>query len=113
MTSQRDELEDLLDDLAASGPPHADRLPAALEARILADAESVLAQRPSPRGFWAAVSDLIGGWPAAAGLAAAGLCGVWIGVAPPEGALALMSSDAETVDLLGVSTLFAEEAVDG
>jgi hypothetical protein len=67
----------------ADGPEPSD----ALMARVLADAEA-LQPRPAdpPRGggAWAEVWRLLGGWPAAAGLAAAGVAGLWIGAAPPE-----------------------------
>lgn len=64
-----------------------------LMARVLAAAELEQAQMirvrqavPEPRaGFWAHVRQGLGGYPALAGLAAAGLAGVWIGLALPEG----------------------------
>ncbi len=63
--------------------------PDALLARVLADAEAVQATpapvRTVPRRGWRPVLRAIGGWPAAAGLLAATLAGVWIGASPPEG----------------------------
>lgn len=64
-----------------------------LMARVMADAEAVQAQqgavagaRPAaPRaGPWARLAQGLGGWPAMAGLGAAGLAGVWIGLSLPE-----------------------------
>ncbi len=59
-----------------------------LMARIEADA---LAMMPEPaglvsapqRGIFGQLLDLVGGWPAVSGLAAATAAGVWIGVSPP------------------------------
>lgn len=58
----------------------------ALTARILRDADAAL-PRPVPdrrRGWFGRVVDGVGGWPAAAGLAAATLAGVGIGLVTPE-----------------------------
>lgn len=59
----------------------------ALLARVLADAEALRPHRPAerqPTGGWAEVWRTLGGWPTAAGLAAAGVAGLWIGTAPPD-----------------------------
>ncbi|MGY3439320.1 MULTISPECIES: hypothetical protein [unclassified Marinovum] len=66
-----------------------------LMARILADAENVQAgfdtaalpvRRAPPRpGLWAQIGAALGGWPAFAGLAATSICGVWLGISPPDG----------------------------
>lgn len=75
-----------------------------LMARVLADA---LAAQPAPaqaapipaprpsrlRQFLNAV----GGWPAVAGLATAGVAGLWIGVNPPAGMATTVASTAESV----------------
>ncbi|WP_119840715.1 hypothetical protein [Pseudooceanicola algae] len=76
-------------------------LPDTLTARILADAETALADRATAdraasgavdreparqtglRGLWARILGAIGGAPALAGLAAATMAGVWIGITPP------------------------------
>jgi len=56
-------------------------------ARVLADAERVRTVAP-PRGPRQVrptrIRDLLGGWPAMAGLAAATLAGLWIGAGLPE-----------------------------
>lgn len=73
----------------------------ALLARVLADAEAAQAEfstledadaKVTRRGGLAAFLTALGGWPAAAGLSAATVAGVWIGVAPPTG-LALTAQD--------------------
>ena len=86
--------DDFLDDIfaearAVTPDPHED-----LVARVLADA--VLpprSQQTEPREtLWTRFLDSIGGWPAASGLAAATLVGVWIGVAPPSSVEELTAS---------------------
>jgi len=74
---------------------HALEPDAAFLARVLDDAEAVQAEfglaaeaeTPDrarvPRG-WRGVFRALGGWPAMAGLSAAMITGLWIGVAPPE-----------------------------
>lgn len=58
---------------------------AALMGRVLADAEAAArdGRRAGLAGLFAAVYRGLGGAPAAAGLAAATLAGVWIGASPP------------------------------
>ncbi len=72
-----------------------DAPPADFLARVLADAEALRPATPSPvmRGAATAapgwslsdwLSGWFGGWPAAAGLVAASLTGVWIGFTSPD-----------------------------
>lgn len=75
MTERDDDLEELF----AAARRHAPRPDAALLGRIAADAE-----RAAPVHGWRGLWSAVGGWPAAAGFAAAALAGVWIGAAPPE-----------------------------
>ncbi|WP_050530396.1 hypothetical protein [Pseudaestuariivita atlantica] len=94
MADEKDAFDPFLDELFAEASERdAHGASPDLLARVLGDAEAVQegfvapVARPSapPRvPFWQSVLDAIGGWPAAAGLAAAGVAGVWIGVAPPE-----------------------------
>jgi len=73
-----------------------------LMARVLADAEAlqpVVAAVSAPKqNAWAGFMDMIGGWPALSGVAAAGVAGIWLGVAPPT------SLEQLTSDMLGTST---------
>lgn len=73
------------------------RPPAALVARVLADAE---AARPGRRreGIGRAILRAIGGWPSAAGLAAASAAGLMIGLAAPEAVPFLGSAATGTAD---------------
>lgn len=62
-------------------------------AQVLRDAETVQTDflQPAPalppvrRGLLSQVVAAMGGWPAMAGLAAASVCGLWLGISPPEG----------------------------
>jgi len=107
------ELDDLeLDALFASARGQ-DTLPSGdLMERVLSDALAVqtLAQANSTpaaprRRWWQAAWMAVGGWPAMAGLATAGVAGIWIGVSPPEGlsdsasALFALETDGYLVDV--------------
>ncbi|MEO0369876.1 MAG: dihydroorotate dehydrogenase [Pseudomonadota bacterium] len=89
-----------------------------LMARVLADADveqaaflapQALVREPARGRFWA----MIGGWPSMAGLATAGIAGVWIGMAQPAmlvaGSEALLYGDTGVLDAfdtgLGLSGL--------
>lgn len=110
------EIETELDDLFAQA--RQTRLPADLQARILADAQHVQSdQKPSPippvrRGVWAQLQSAIGGWPALGGLAVAGLVGVWIGAASPsflpDPAALFQQSDVNVFDAYNMSALIEE-----
>ena len=97
-------LDALLADVARQKPEVSD----ALMAAVLRDAARMQpAPAPVRPGLWASLLDLIGGWPAMGGLAAAGLAGVWLGVAPP---VALESATAalgvsQSIDLIGTGAL--------
>lgn len=83
---QRGETPDMLDQLLAEA--RETELPAALEARMLADARQVqdglvppaVLVRPGPL---VRLRTALGGWAPMGGLVATGLVGVWIGMAPP------------------------------
>lgn len=103
---QMDALDALLRDAAGQTVAPGDDL----MARVLADAAEVQPRatalapaRPvpgaaaEPPGFVAAILDLLGGWPAVSGLAAAGVAGLWVGVAPPA------ALETLAVDMLGTS----------
>ena len=85
--------EDDLDSLFATARADAPRPPAGLTARVLADAEGLLAAAPMsspepdrPRdrhGLWSALSTVFGGSGALAGMATATVAGFYIGFAQP------------------------------
>ncbi|KAA2316325.1 hypothetical protein DL237_08825 [Pseudooceanicola sediminis] len=101
---RRQQAEAELESLFAQARDVPAELPAALTARILADADAVLAVQANDRlnarhrvpvaspapglargGFWAQLLKSIGGAPALAGLAVATMAGVWVGIVPPAG----------------------------
>jgi hypothetical protein len=52
--------------------------------------------------LWARLFDMLGGWPAVSGLAAATVAGIWVGVAPPASVESITASflgDAVSVSL--------------
>lgn len=68
---------------AAGGVPSADLL-----GRIMADAEAQMGKAEMPKrrqGYFASLMEAIGGWPVLAGMATAGVVGVWIGFSQPAG----------------------------
>ena len=97
-------------------PPSGD-----LMARVMADADAVQAQilTPLPKARVSALSrvmDVIGGWPTLAGMATAGMAGVWIGVAQPaallEGSQTLLYGDANAA-LVDLDPSFGFSDLDG
>lgn len=80
-----------------------------LLARVLQDAER-------PPSVWQAFLQVIGGWPTMGGLVAAGVAGLWIGVAPPTGLATLTAEligEAVEVDLWSETTFGTEDWIDG
>lgn len=73
---------DMLDDLFAQARDQRIMPSAALTQRVLADAANQPLRRPAAP-FWAQIGQMIGGWPALGGLAAASVAGIWLGAAPP------------------------------
>lgn len=106
-TTMREKTDDSgLDALFAEARAQDARPPAALVSRVLADAD---AARPGRRraGFGAALLTAIGGWPSAAGLAAASAAGLLIGLAAPDavpflGTVATSTADT-TYDLIDLA----------
>ena len=94
-----------------------------LMARVMADAAMVSAQRdvpavtaPSSLSIWVRIVETIGGWPALGGVMAAGIGGLWIGVAPPanvEDWAANLVGNIETVSIYMDVDDVALEAQDG
>ncbi|MFY0679385.1 MAG: hypothetical protein JXR13_02315 [Thalassovita sp.] len=85
------ELEALFDTAAQAKPaePSADFMQRVLDDALAEQLRQATALAPDPvqtgpsRGIWASLVGAIGGWPAVAGLATAGVAGLWIGVNPP------------------------------
>lgn len=102
------DVEAALSDAAQIAPD----VPDGLMAAVLRDAARLqpgpaLAVSPT-QGVWHTFLDLIGGWPAMGGLAAAGVAGVWLGIAPPiglEAATAQLLGTTQTIDLFGTDSL--------
>lgn len=93
-------------------------------ARVVADAMAampepalgVVAAQPAPAGLWTRLTDAIGGWPALGGVMAAGIGGIWIGVAPPanvEDWAASLVGTTETVAFYMDMSDMELEAIDG
>lgn len=116
MTDETDEalIDALLDDVARRPVAPID---SALMARLVEDSDR-LVPRPEPMAGaiavtgWRGAFDLLGGWPAMGGLAAAGIVGLWIGVAPPElvnDAVAGLFGGTVAVDLTGLGDTLGME----
>lgn len=108
-----DPKDDMLDDLFAEARVVSPEVSDDLMTRVLADAAaSQRIEPPRPEvqgGAWGRLLDMIGGWPAASGLAAATIAGVWIGIAPPaavEELTAGLLGDTVTISLVADSDLF-------
>lgn len=109
MAENRDEF-DGLDAVFAAARDRVPEAPATLLARVEADALRVMderqaavpAARPAWRGFWAGLSEALGGRGALAGLVTATLAGLWLGFSPPQGLATLTQSVTQSV--LGAST---------
>jgi len=117
-----DPMDKELDDFfaAARGAPEPSE---DLMARVLADAAAL---QPEARGFapvdvpqpglWASVMEMIGGWPALSGVAAAGVAGLWLGVAPPasiEDFAAGVLGTGTAVNFVGEDFAAWDEVTDG
>ena len=118
----KDSLDDLFAEARKDTPAPGDDL----VARVLADARAVQDQnvgavagagRINPPGRLRAISDMIGGWPALTGMAAAGIAGLWIGVAPTaaiDDLRAQWLGQTSTVSFLGeIDLIDGWEAIDG
>lgn len=98
--------DDMLDDLFATARAVAPDPSDELVARVLADAGSISQPPVAQRGLWAPLLDMIGGWPAMGGLAAATIAGIWIGVAPPA---SVQDFTASTFGQPVTVSIFAED----
>ncbi len=92
-----------------------------LMARVLADAEDLQPRasevaRPHSSNLWAGLLDVLGGWPALGGVAAAGVAGLWLGMAPPASVEDLTSGlwgTTTAVSLMSDFDTLLEEGIDG
>lgn len=119
MTTERDDafFDDLMGQAAQERLAPSD----ALLDRIMLDADAVLAEAAvAPvvsdlprRSLGAVIVAALGGWSAISGLAAAGVAGVWIGVAPPEAlsdiTQTVWGGDTVEIPLLETDTYFGLE----
>ena len=110
--------DDTLNDLFAQARGTTSAPSDDLVARVLADAAAMQptqATSASPRiGLWARLLDVIGGWPAVSGLAAATVAGIWVGVAPPpsvEDMTAQLIGDEISVSLFSADLQLDEGAL--
>jgi hypothetical protein len=114
-----DPKNEMLEDIFAQARSVASTPSDDLMARVLAAAVPPTPQLPQANapGLWPRLLDMLGGWPAVSGLAAATVAGVWIGVAPPasvEDFTASMMGDAVSVSLFSEELAFETgEFVDG
>ncbi len=81
MTDRHDRTDDLLDGWFQTARANTPGLPAELTARIAADAAAHL---PRQHAGLSALIAALGGWRPLAGMAAAGVAGMWIGAFPPD-----------------------------
>ena len=92
----------------------------ALMSRVLADAAHFQPQAApverQKQSLWARLFNDLGGWPALSGVAAAGVAGLWFGLAPPD------AFDGWVGEVMGSTTsvsfgydlaMFEEGAIDG
>ena len=106
-----------LNSFFAAAKRETDDLSAGLMERILFDAKQVqegivvgVPDRPAAQGLFSGLSDLLGGWPAMAGLMTACTAGVWLGFSPPEAlpdVFIVSSQLVENIDILDVDGLGA------
>lgn len=112
--SEGEMIDALLDEVARNPVPPMD---ADFMARLVEDADRLI-PRSDPVGSaiaatgWRGVLDLIGGWPAMGGLVAAGVAGLWIGIAPPEllnNVVSGLFGGSVALDLTGLGDAFGME----
>ncbi len=112
--SDKDTRDDLAGFFAAAKRERYD-LPDGLTGRILHDARQVqdgfvadLANRPTAPGLLRSLRDVLGGWPAMAGLLTACTAGVWLGYSPPDAlpdAFVISTLSQENIDMFDADGL--------
>lgn len=120
-TEHEGETDPVLERHFAAAREETPAMPDALMARLLAQAaeqqppaSAVPAVPAAARGaLWRQVLATLGGWPAAAGLAASACAGLWIGLSPPvalEAALGAGAAETSSlVDPIGAFDLLLVE----
>lgn len=58
-------------------------------------------------GLWRQFRQVLGGWPGIAGLTAACVAGIWLGVSPPAGLSDLLEADTAGLGTLGLDPVSA------
>lgn len=91
MTDFESETQGDLGGIFAAAKREIHDLPIGLMDRILVDANTVqegfvvvLPDRAASSGLFRGLRDMLGGWPAMAGLTVACATGIWLGVSPPD-----------------------------
>lgn len=111
-----------LDALLAKAADAPAKVPDALIARVLADAERVQPAPSKPAHkkvhFGQRLSEIFGGWQGLGGMVAATCAGVWIGLSPPDampdaGALLLGYETADITTTTAELTSFGWDAEEG
>lgn len=93
MTDRRDDLD--LENYFAAARDSDDRVPGSLVARVMEDAGRIHEARQG--GLAGRILRALGGWPSAAGLAAASLVGVLVGLTSPDAVPILGTGGAEAL----------------
>ena len=106
----------ILDDMFAQSREQVVPISDELTARVLNDAARLQSAPSVAVPTWRALIEMIGGWPTMGGLVAAGVAGLWIGIAPPTGLTTIaseLSGSNVTVDLWGDDLFGTQEWIDG
>ena len=117
MTDRDDDLEEYFAAARKSDPIPGDDL----MQRVMADAAGLqtvtqLPPRATRDPWWTRAIETIGGWPAMGGVMAAGVAGLWVGVAPPAGVedwAATLVGNTESVAIFVDSQTLGLEVSDG
>ena len=98
-----DPKDSFVDDLFAQARNEAVTPSDDLMARVLSDASAAMPtavslQPNATSGMFAGLLEVIGGWSVLSGVAAAGVAGLWVGLAPPD------AVESWAADILGTTT---------
>jgi anti-sigma-K factor RskA len=104
MDRNNSDLDDFLAAARSEAPLPSGDLLARIEAQALAE-QPVAGPRSRPEPVWRQVLAVLGGWPGAAGLAAACAAGLWLGISPPAVVDGLLGADTAGLGTLGIDPL--------